>query len=317
MTRRDWYALVFYVALAVATGFTDHRIRRFPDHALTQYIPGVVDGSAEAPGRYRVLAPMIIDATIRATGATPLVVFLIWRLVFIYGALATMHLYLRRWFSETGALAGTLALAGLLPLTFTNSWSHPDSMLELLLFTAGCWAIVRGRDAWLAAVVIVSAFNRETSVFLLMVWALHRLVTRPVLAEFGRVAALGAAWTAIFIGLRVVRGYASYEYWMLPYNLAVLTPLPANFDPYVRVSGYMWLVLTVPLFAFAIIAVRRLGWRSYFASALAVASLLMVVGFTISSVIESRIFTPLFPLLLPAALAGLGVEHDRVAGAHV
>jgi cyanate permease len=94
---------------------------------------------------------------------------------------------------------------------------------------------------------------------------------------------------------------------MLPTNLASLMPLPANFDPYVRVSGYMWLILTIPLMTFAVHGVRQTGWSSYFGRAVCVAASLLVVGFAISSVIESRIFTPLFPLLLPAAMAGLGV----------
>ncbi len=308
MTRRDWYAFVFYLSLAVALGFTDHRVRRFPDHVTTKYIPSVVDGSAEAPGRYRVLAPFVIDGVTRATGASPLVSFLVLRLVFIYGALVAMHVYLRRWYTCTGALAGTVALAALLPLTFTNSWAHPDSMVELLLFTAGCAAAVRGRDGWFAAWLFVAALNRETSAFLLAFWAAATLARDRRAGSVARVAVAGAAWFVLFAGLRWWRGFVSYEYWMLPTNLGVLVPLPANFDPYVRVSGYMWLFLSVPLFWFGVRGARLRGWRSDFGSGVAISALLIAVGFTISSVIESRIFTPMFPLLLPPAMAGLGVE---------
>ena len=48
-----------------------------------------------------------------------------------------------------------------------------------------------------------------------------------------------------------------------------------------------------------------------FGRALGVACLLLATGVTISSVIESRIFTPLLPLLLPAALAGLGAASNE------
>lgn len=310
MKRTDRVAFAIYLSLAVALGFMDHRVRRFPDHVMTTYVPQVVQGTAEAPGRYRVLAPFLIDAAVRATGAPPMIVFLVLRLSAIYAALVAMHLYLRRWYPSTIAFGGTALLAALLPLTFTNSWAHPDSMVELVLFTAGCTALVARRDGWFLALLILGALNRETSGFLLVLWAWQRLSSEWSRRMLGRVAGVGAAWVAVFAGLRWLRGMAHYDYWMLPTNLAVLAPLPANYDPYVRVSGYMWLALSIPLVALAVSGARRFGWSSYFGRTVGVAGLLLVVGFVISSVIESRIFTPLFPLLLPAALAGAGAVPE-------
>lgn len=309
-TRLDRRALLIYISLAVAVGFTDHRVRRFADFVVTNYVPAVVDGTAEAPGRYRVLAPFAIDALQAVTGAPDLIVFLVLRLLLIFGALVAMHVYLRRWYASETSVAGTALVAALLPLTFTNSWAHPDAMVELLLFTAGCWAIVAGRDWWFAVLVVLAALNRETSAFLLVLWAWQRLASDRSRAMIGRVSALGVAWFAMYAGLRWMRGLAHYEYWMLPTNIAALVPLPANFDPYVRVSGYMWLVLSIPLLTFAVAGARRTGWSSYRGRAFGVACFLLAVGFTISSVIESRIFTPLFPLLLPGALAGLGFAPE-------
>lgn len=313
-TRFDRRALLIYISLAVAVGFTDHRVRRFADYVVTTYVPAVVDGTADAPGRYRVLAPFAIDAVQAITGAPDLIVFLALRLLLIYGSLVATHVYLRRWYAPGTSVAGTALLAALLPLTFTNSWAHPDAMVELLLFTAGCWAIVAGRDWWFAGWLALAALNRETSAFLLVLWAWHRLASDRSRAMIGRVSALGVAWFAMYAGLRWMRGLAHYEYWMLPTNMAALVPLPANYDPYVRVSGYMWLVLSIPLLAFGAAGARRAGWSSYMGRAFGVACFLLAVGLTISSVIESRIFTPLFPLLLPGALAGFGFGDDRLEG---
>lgn len=320
LTRTDRKAFLIYLSLAVALGFTDHRVRRFADFVVTTYVPAVVDGSAEAPGRYRVLAPFVIDAATDVTGAPALIVFLVLRLVFIYAALVTTHVYLRRWYSSGSSLAGTAVAAAMLPLTFTNSWAHPDSMVELVLFTAGCAAIAARREGWYLALLLLAALNRETSGFLLALWAWHRLAGDRTRAMIFRVSAVAAGWFAVYAGLRWFRGFVHYEYWMLPTNLSALVPLPANYDPYVRVSGYMWLILSVPLLAFAAAGARRVGWSTLIGRAIGVAGLLLVVGFTISSVIESRIFTPLFPLLIPGALAGLGFvpEHpdpERIAKA--
>ena len=310
-SRQTWAALLLYVSVAVAVGFTDHRVRRFADHVVTTYIPEVVQGTAEPPGRYRVLAPFMIDAAQRAIGASPLITFLVIRLALIYAALVATHVYLRRWYDAFSAVGGTLLLAALLPLTFTNSWAHPDSMVELLLFTGGCIAIAGRRDAWFVAWLVAAAFNRETSAFLLILWAWDRLASGSWPAVWLRVAGVGALWVGITGGIRWARGFAHYQYWMLPTNLDNLIPLPANFDPYVRVSGYMWVILSLTLLGLATLGVRRCGFSSYFGRALGVACLLLATGVTISSVIESRIFTPLLPLLLPAALAGLGAASNE------
>lgn len=305
-SRQTWAALVLYVSVAVALGFMDHRVRRFAEHAVTTYIPEVVQGTADPPGRYRVLAPFLIDGMQRVVGGSPLITFLIIRLLVIYAALVATHVYLRRWYDSFAAVCGTLLLAALLPLTFTNSWAHPDSMFELLLFTGGCIAIVDRRDGWFVAWLVAAALNRETSAFLLILWAWNRLASGDWAVAWLRVAGIGALWAGITGGLRWVRGFEHYQYWMLPTNLANLIPLPANFDPYVRVSGYMWLLLSLTILGFAALGVRRSGSCSYFGRTLGVAGLLLVTGLAISSTIESRIFIPLLPLLLPAALAGIG-----------
>ena len=305
-SRQTGAALILYVSVAVALGFVDHRVRRFADHAVTTYIPEVVRGTAEPPGRYRVLAPFLIDGVQRVVGGSPLVTFLLIRLVVIYAALVTTHVYLRRWYDSFAAVGGTLLLAALLPLTFTNSWAHPDSLFELLLFTGGCIAIVDRRDGWFIVWLVAAALNRETSAFLLILWAWNRLASGAWRVAWLRVGGVGALWVGITGGIRWVRGFEHYQYWMLPTNLANLIPLPANFDPYVRVSGYMWLLLSLTVFGFAALGVRRFGFSSYFGRTLGVASLLLMTGLMISSTIESRIFTPLLPLLLPATLAGIG-----------
>jgi len=307
-SRQTWAALLLYVSVAVAVGFTDHRVRRFADHVVTTYIPEVVQGTAEPPGRYRVLAPFLIDAAQRAIGASPLITFLVIRLALIYAALVATHVYLRRWYDAFSAVCGTLLLAALLPLTFTNSWAHPDSVVELMLLAAGCALIVSKRDGWFSAVLVVAAFNRETSAFLLLLWAWERLAESRSWPMLIRVAGVGSAWWAVFLGLRWVRGFASYEYWMLPRNIAAFAPLPDNFDPYVRISGLLWLCLAAPLLVLAVAGVRRVGWSSYFGRTTIVAGSLLVTGFLISSVLESRIFVPLLPLLIPPALVGLGAE---------
>ena len=304
----DWLARVLFASVAVALAFLDVRVRRFPDHVVTKYIPGVLDGTYGAPGIYRILVPYSIDFLARVTAIEPLAVFLATRLMVIYAALVATHVYLRQWYSAPVAIGATLGVAALLPLTFTNSWAHPDSFPELLLFTLGCLAVARRWDWLFWPTLVLATFNRETSGFLVLLWGCYRLPGSWSRGDVFRFTAFGATWAAIFGGLRLLRGLQHYQYLMLWENLAVLKLLPEGYDPYTRVSGYFWLVLLVPAAFLAWRGTRGEDTPSFMRRALPVAAMFVVTAFLISAVIESRIFLPMFPLLLPAVTRALSTD---------
>jgi hypothetical protein len=299
-----------YVSMAVASGFVDLRVRTHARHAYERYIPGVLDRSYGAPGIYRVLIPYTLDAITRITRIAPETVWLATRWLFFLAAFVAMHVYLRTWFETAGALLGVALVGATLPLTFTNSWAHPDHIPELALFTAGCWAIARNRFAWLVAWLVLATLNRETAVFLVLLYALVHPWTRDHLA---RVARLGAVWATVFVGLRLALGVGHYDYWQLGRNLEFLKLLPPAYDVYYRAYAYFGLVLAAPFLIWALVSLRR--QPSFCRRALLVVPPFVLVSFTISSIIETRIFTPLYPLVLPGALCAF-LPAAETAGTH-
>jgi hypothetical protein len=297
MTRRlDGWCLLVYVTLAVATGFADLRMRTHTDHVVTSYIPAVVAGTEDAPGKYRVFAPFLIDALSRATGASSETTWYVTRLIWIFLAYCVFHVYLRTWFSPSAALAGVSVVAATLPLTFTNSWPHPDSIPELALFTLGAMAIARGRDLLFAVTLACAALNRETSVFLVLLYVVAEPLSRP---RFVRAILFGAEWFAIYAGLRALRGLQHYDYWQAARNWAELGLLPPNYDPYYRAYAYFVVVLFGPMIYMAL---KAKGAPTFARRALLVVPCFIAVAFIFSSIIESRIFTPLYPLVAPATM---------------
>lgn len=302
VSRTDRIALVVYAGAALALAFADYKMRRYPTAVVTEYIPGVLDGRYGAPAIYRVLAPYLTHAFTSWSGLEPLTAFLLTRLVTIYAAFAALHVYLRSWYSSEASVAGVLAAAAFLPLTFTNNWMHPDSFPELLLFTLGCLAVARGADGWLYPIVAVATLNRETAAFLVALWAFVRWGTLPIGVYLIRGASYTAVWAIVYAGLRWWRGLQHYDYWMLDQNLAVLRTLPAGFDPYTRIVGYLGIVfLTIPLWL-AIKGSSLPDAPAFFRRAIPVALLLVIVGLLFSAIAESRIFLPVVPLLLPGAV---------------
>lgn len=293
--------LPLYLAAATAMGFVDYHIRTYPDLGYEKYSPAVIAGEAEAPGRYRVLAPYMYEGVRRATGLSPLYAWLVFRWLSLFLALLAGHFYLTTWFDTGKAVAGNMLMLALMPLTFTNAWPHPDHFVELVLFTLGCACIARSWFGAFVLVLVLNALNRETSVFLL---ALFWLAMPDSTVHRVRTVACAALWGAIYVGLRWTLGFETYDAWQAGRNLGWLQPMSANYPPYYRIRGWFYLLLLVPSFWLAARNWQELT-RFMRVSTAVVAPAFVLVGFLFSSVIESRIFAPLMPLLLPAMLITL------------
>ncbi len=311
-TREALLWVPLCLTLALASGFIDLRVRRYPEHPVKVYMPPVVAGTAEAPGRYRILVPYLNEAVAQAFLLDRQNVWLGTRLATFFLAYAIVFHYLRIWFPLTGAIAGMALTAGALPLTFTNSWAHPDHIAELALFTLGCLTIARGRDAAFAVTLILATLNRETAVFLVLLHAVAGPFTR---ARIARTVAFGAIWLAIFVGLRWWFGVEHYEYWQLGRNIEFLKLLPPPYDPYYRAYAWFVVFLFGPLLFVALRGLK--GQPLFIRRALWVVPPILLVGFTISSIIETRIFTPLIPLILPAVLGAIAQSEGAIAEAAV
>jgi hypothetical protein len=305
MTLLDRYALVLYLCVTVALAFADHRVRRdiHREHVVTEYIPSVIAGTSGAPAKYRVLMPFVLDRLSRWTGANAYTVFLVSEIVFIFASLAVIHAYLRFWYSPASSIGGTFAAAALLPLTFTNSWAHPDTFPDLVLFTAGCLAVAARRD-WIVAIILgIGMLNRETIGFVALLWLVlrwgewrNRTNVLPALTGFG-------VCVVVYVTLRWVRGFEHYEMWMPARNLSYLKILPPGFDPYTRVAGLFWVVLLAFPAYLAFKSARTPECPQFFKAAFLVAAVFVLVAWLFAAIIETRVFTPVMPLLLPGALA--------------
>ena len=304
MTQRDRWCLLLYLTLAVATSFADLRMRAYPARVVESYIPGIVGGTEEAPGLYRVLAPYLVYDAAKITGASLQSVWYATRLLWFVAAYLAIHVYLRVWFDAGPAFAGVALTAATLPLLFTNSWAHPDHIPELALFTAGAWAIARQRDLLFAVLLAFASLNRETAVFLVVLYLVAAPWSRSHLL---RSALFGGEWFLIYAGLRLARGFHSYDFWQLGRNLEFLKLLPSTYDPYYRAYAYFGVIAFGPMVYLAARAAAPLFVRR----ALLVVPVFVAVAMTFSSIVESRIFTPLYALLLPGVMFALFAPIPR------
>jgi len=301
--RLDRIAFVSYVPVALALAFADFYVRQNPAYVVERYIPDVLAGVYEAPFIYRPLAPWLIHTFTSLSGLSPLAALGISRFLGLLAALVAFHIYLRRWQPAGACVVATLAMAALLPLTFTNSWPVPGTYLELTLFSLGCLSIAARRDWLFAAILIVAAFNRETSAFLLVLWLASRARELPRLTWFARGAALGAAWLTIFVGVRWFYGLKTYKVIVLAENLGYLRFFDASIEPRLRVFGWFWLAMLIVPVILAIRGAMRPSTPSIARDAVVVGLLFVGTCLVSASIVETRVLVPAFPLFAPAALA--------------
>src|SRR5262245_15434222 len=112
--------LPLYLAIATAVGFVDYRVRPYGDKAYTETIPAFIEGTAQAPGKYRILSPFAYLHLRQAFHMQPENAWIVFRFLSLFAVLLAGHLFFRSWFSEGVALLGNVLIAVMLPLTFTN-----------------------------------------------------------------------------------------------------------------------------------------------------------------------------------------------------
>jgi hypothetical protein len=296
--------LPLYLAMAMALGFVDQRTRPHAEKAYAEYMPEVLSGQAGPPARYRVLAPTLYGWLMKASGSQPENGWIVFRFLCLVAVFACGHLLYRTWFSTGGAVAGNAIVAALLPLTFTVSWGHPDHFVELALFALGCACAVRRWFVPFLAVLVLATLNRETAFLLVVIYAGVEGFSAPALRRIG-VAAL--TWAAVYAGLRWRLGFVPYDAWQANNNLTFLFQWPITAwqrDLYYR--AYAWFFVAL-LGAPIVVIARTWPAQPRFVRAgvgLAV-PLFLAIGFTFSSVMEPRIFTPLLPILATGMLFGL------------
>jgi hypothetical protein len=251
-----------------------------------------------APDRYRFLVPMVAEGSVEvlqrsmprrdAFDRT----YVVFYLLALPAFLASLFAYVRVWFPAEQALVGVLFVAATLPITLKPNEYGPGSFLEPTFVTLALLCILRDRRLWLALLVAVAALNRETGVFLVLLYAAARPLSKQ---RWIATLAYAGIWLTVFIGVRLYAG-DSGRYWTIAKvfssNLSQLWLTAFNVAALLGV--FWWFAAAgfrrAPLFAqrvavvipvyLAVIAVWGIWW-------------------------EVRLLLPLMPLLLPLALAFL------------
>jgi Dolichyl-phosphate-mannose-protein mannosyltransferase len=259
---------------------------------------GILNGTANAPERYRVLVPAIVEGPIRLFARVMPYdqafdrAYAIFYFLAMVSMLWALYAYLTEWFTDEQALVGVLLVACTIRITIRQHDWAPGSYLEPGFFSIALLLILRDRRWWFAFLVAVASLSRETGVFLVLLY----LATAPFNRRSLWTATMYLAVSgAVFVGVRLVLGDAE-RYWTLGRVLETNLSQPslAVFNVAVFL-GAVWLFAILGFARAPVFARRAAAIIPIYLGAIAVWGIWW----------EVRLLMPIYPLVLPLALSYL------------
>jgi hypothetical protein len=208
----------------------------------------IVRHNAPAPYQYRVLQPLVVDSIVKDIPKhwyrKAFVFCYSWiRFASLSAMMVCLFLALRSRFPHWKAFGGMLLLSAFIPFTFHNYYFQPSSIFEYAVFAIALLATVKQRIAWLYPLVLFGTLNRETTVFVPVIYVLWHFPTLRKMDYFRLLPVFGV-WAIVFVGLRLlipapvdlldIKGYVSMNLTSYYDDLDVLLILLVCFLPFVR-----------------------------------------------------------------------------------
>jgi len=305
---------LFYLPLTLITTyihlrFTDKFGYEWETFGRLNGHSAIISGIAFAPTQYRILMPFIAEFIHQIIDISIPTIYYLLRVMTTFLTLCLFHSYLKRWFDTPTALIGTLYLTASLPLSYMY-WPYPSDMVNLIIFILGFIVIRDNKDNWLYPLLILGSLNHEMVVFLILVYLFYHLGEMQVRKLIFRLLSYLATFSVIMFWLRLKYGLLpnfmdnkvhliGYPMWQFNINLysnlfkSFSLTHPALFI--LLIFGFFWILAFLNMKKKPKFLVKS-AW---------VIPFYLIIQFLGANFAETRIFLPLFLLLIPLGLWNL------------
>jgi hypothetical protein len=270
-----------------------------------EYMDGVIHGEYPGPVVYRVLAPYLVFWLHQGMPSMSPVTFDFLVKIFVLIAIQlSFFKYLRFFHDSFQALAGVFLFDALIGLTL--SYHHGPSLPEtgdlinVLVFILALTTLYLDRFALLCLILFLGTFNRETTWVLLPVLFLHDLLEgRPRWRILAALVSVAVPYFALR-GLIDTPAPIWFRTDAIQDNLPFLSEESTHFA---LVSNVYFFVLLGPLVVTSLYQFK--AHPRFLRIVGSMVPLFIVIHYAVGRIIETRIWMPLFIVLIPLVLHNL------------
>lgn len=269
------------------------------------YLFGVVERNFPRPYVYRILVPFLVfGANKLLPFLTALTIDFIFKAFFLTCVQFSFFYYLKHFFSKIEAVAGVLFLDVLISYSLSSiqgpTLIETGDIFNLFIFIILFISLYRNNFPMLYLSLFVGTFNRETTWISLPFIFVYEGVNekrwvRPLFAM--------ASVAIPYFGLRLFYQAQSTQWFSLHYLGHNIPFISSEHTINAIVANIHVLFLLGPLIALSMYKFREHPLFLRIVSC--IVPLFIVIHYVVGAVIESRIWIPLFPILIPMVINNL------------
>ena len=313
LNRRLFILILLFAGVAVVVSLDDRAPIRLHSRCpafeinkdFQEYMDGVISEEYPGPVVYRVLTPYLVFWLHKGMPSVSPVTFDFFIKIFVLIAIQLSFFeYLRFFHNSFQALAGVFLFDALIGLTL--SYHHGPSLPEtgdlinVLVFILALTALYLDRFALLCLILFVGTFNRETTWVLLPVFFLYNFLESR---SMWRLMTAFVAVAVPYFGLRWLIDTPA-PIWFRTDAIQDNIPLLAEESThYALISNVYFFVLLGPLVVTSLYQFR--AHPRFLRIVGSIVPLFIVIHYAVGRIIETRIWMPLFIVLIPLVLNNL------------
>jgi len=174
--------------------------------SLGDYDASFVRGEQIGPLQPRMMSYYVAYGLHRYVGLNPAHARLLIMMACVFATGLLAHVYFRKWLPHLLCLLGSLWLFVSMPLITHFRSEHLNDYPANVFFIIGLILVREKKDVWLAVLIFVAAFNRETTTTLAALYFIYRWGDMPFWKLAGRTLVLLLCGMSVYIGLRLYWG---------------------------------------------------------------------------------------------------------------
>jgi len=281
---------------------------------VTSFINGVTQSTSPGPYVYRIFIPFLVaglQSLFPFLSLIDLDLFL--KIFFLFIGQITFYIYLRNFYSSFISLSGVFFLDILLSFTFSSiigpSIGENADLFNLAIFVLSLNAIYKNSYSSLLIFLFIGTFNRETTLFLLPILFLNDYFMKKSIYR----SILASVVTAIpYFGIRLLIQSPDPS-WLTFNGITKNIPL-LNHETTINalIANIHTIAVLGPVVLLSVLNFSK--HPQFLRVASFITPLFIVLHYIFGSIIETRLWIPLFTLLIPLSLNSLIILLDLEPG---